>query len=158
MSVVLTRRSQINVRYAPGIERAVKAAVAALTESQLMKLNESLLNAKYSQKQESEADDYGYDFLKEHGKNPWGMVDAFEKMQKLEQQSGNSGGYLRQMFSDHPDTAARIEHMTERCEADGISRTGTYKTRNNSGKTVRETKPTKKKSAPKTNRTISVTF
>lgn len=132
--------------------------MAALTESQLMKLSESLLNAKYSQKQESEADDYGYDFLKEHGKNPWGMVDAFEKIQKLEQQSGNSGGYLRQMFSDHPDTAARIEHITERCEADGISRTGTYKTRNNSGKTVRETKPTKKKSAPKTNRTISVTF
>lgn len=36
---------------------------AALTESQLGSLTQSLVNAKYSQKQESEADDCGYDFL-----------------------------------------------------------------------------------------------
>lgn len=34
---------------------------AALTESQLGSLTQSLVNAKYSQKQESEADDCGYD-------------------------------------------------------------------------------------------------
>ena len=36
---------------------------AALTESQLGGLTQSLINAKYSQKQENEADDCGYDFL-----------------------------------------------------------------------------------------------
>ena len=46
---------------------------AALTESQLGSLTESLVNAKYSQKQESEADDCGYDFLVAKGRNPWGM-------------------------------------------------------------------------------------
>ena len=56
---------------------------AALTESQLGTLGESLINAKYSQKQENEADNCGYDFLKAHGRNPWGMVMAFEKFQKM---------------------------------------------------------------------------
>ena len=36
---------------------------AALTDSQLGELGESLLNATYSQKQESQADAYGYEFL-----------------------------------------------------------------------------------------------
>ncbi len=43
---------------------------AALTESQLGSLGQSLLNAKYSQKQEKEADDCGYDFLVSKGRNP----------------------------------------------------------------------------------------
>lgn len=143
--------------------------MAALTESQLVKLSESFVNAKYSRKQETEADDYGYDFLKAHGKNPWGMVGAFEKMQQLEQRSGGSSGYLRKMFSDHPDTAARIEHMTERCEADGIARPGqtnrrktTPKARQNQIQTFPQSTPSQtrptKKSAPKTTRTISVDF
>lgn len=41
---------------------------AALTESQLGDLGEGLINATYSQKQEREADDYGYEFLKKAGK------------------------------------------------------------------------------------------
>lgn len=95
---------------------------AALTESQLMTLSQSLIDAKYSQKQESEADDYGYDFLKSHGKNPWGMVQAFEKFQDMEQQSGASSSYISKMFSSHPETTARIKRMSERCVKDGIAR------------------------------------
>ena len=95
---------------------------AALTESQLGQLGESLVNAKYSQKQEKEADDYGYDFLKSHGKNPWGMVMAFEKFQKMEAEAGAQSTYINRMFSSHPETAARIKAMTERCEKDGIAR------------------------------------
>ncbi len=95
---------------------------AALTESQLMALSQSLIDAKYSQKQESEADDYGYDFLKSHGKNPWGMVQAFEKFQDMEQQSGASSSYISKMFSSHPETTARIKRMSERCQKDGIAR------------------------------------
>ena len=57
---------------------------AALSDSQLGTLTQSLINAKYSQKQENEADDCGYDFLVSKGKNPWGMVMAFEKLQAME--------------------------------------------------------------------------
>ena len=51
---------------------------AALTESQLGDLGSALINAKFSQKQEKEADDCGYEFLVSNGRNPWGMVMAFE--------------------------------------------------------------------------------
>lgn len=97
---------------------------AALTESQLGVLGESLVNAKFSQKQEKEADNYGYDFLKNHGKNPWGMVMAFEKFQKMEEDAGSSAksSYINKMFSSHPETTARIKAMTERCEKDNIAR------------------------------------
>lgn len=108
---------------------AVKDAVAstggvasALTESQLGTLGEALINAKYSQKQEKEADDCGYDFLKANGRNPWGMVKAFEKMQTMEEQSGASSSYVTKMFSSHPETKERIRRMTERCEKDGYTR------------------------------------
>ena len=95
---------------------------AALTDSQLGQLSESLINAKYSQKQEKEADDYGYQFLKSHGKNPWGMVQAFEKFQKMEAEAGASSSYINKMFSSHPETKERIKRMTERCTKDGIAR------------------------------------
>ena len=95
---------------------------AALTESQLGTLGESLINAKYSQKQEKEADDCGYDFLKSKGKNPWGIVMSFEKLQKLEGDAGSKQSYITKMFSSHPETQARIDAMTKRCEKDGIPR------------------------------------
>lgn len=95
----------------------------ALTSSQLGQLGESLAGAKYSQKQEKEADDYGYDFLKKYGKNPWGMVSAFEKMSAMEQNQGaGNSSYIQKMFSSHPDTQERIKRMSKRAEKDGIAR------------------------------------
>ncbi|MDE6039272.1 MAG: M48 family metalloprotease, partial [Paramuribaculum sp.] len=106
---------------------AVKDALAAsngtlakLSDSQLGDLSASLIGAKYSQKQEKEADNCGYDFLVAHGKNPWGMVMAFEKFLNME--SGAQSSYINKMFSSHPDTKSRIEAMTKRCNKDGFKR------------------------------------
>ena len=106
---------------------AVKDAVsatggkaAALTDSQLGTLGQSLISAKYSQKQEKEADDCGYDFLVANGRNPWGMVKSFEKLQNLE--GGTKSTTVQKMFSSHPETKERIERMTKRCEKDGYER------------------------------------
>lgn len=95
---------------------------AALTESQLGTLGESLINAKYSQKQEAEADDCGYDFLVKNGRNPWGIVMSFEKLQSLEGDGSQKSSAVTKMFSSHPETKARIEKMTKRCVADGYER------------------------------------
>ncbi|MCH5326122.1 MAG: M48 family metallopeptidase [Duncaniella sp.] len=100
---------------------ATSNKVAALTDSQLGELSTSLMGASYSRKQETEADDFGYDFLKQNGKNPWAMVLAFEKMQQLEAQGGTPSR-LTKMFSSHPDTKARIENMTKRAQKDKIAR------------------------------------
>ena len=93
---------------------------AALSDSQLGTMTQSLINAKYSQKQENEADDFGYDFLVSKGKNPWGMVMAFEKLQTME--GNRKSSYITKMFSSHPETKARIEKMTKRCVKDNYPR------------------------------------
>ena len=101
---------------------AANSKVAALTDSQLGKLGESLIGAKYSQKQEKEADNCGYDFLVSKGRNPWGMVMAFEKFLEMEQSASAKMSYADKMFSSHPETKARIEAMTKRCNKDGYTR------------------------------------
>lgn len=93
--------------------------LAALSDSQLGTLGEAFAGAKYSQNQEKEADDFGYDFLKSHGRNPMGMVNAFKKLQSM-QGGGVQSSYLSKMFSSHPDTAERIRRMTERAKKDKL--------------------------------------
>ena len=100
---------------------STSTTVAALTDSQLGAIGSAMLDAKFSRDQESEADDYGYNFLVKGGKNPWGMVMSFEKLQKLSNGSGQGGG-LSNLFSSHPDTATRIARMTQRCNTDGYKR------------------------------------
>ncbi|WP_300726154.1 M48 family metallopeptidase [uncultured Bacteroides sp.] len=96
---------------------------AALTDSQLGDLGEALVNSTYSQKQEKDADDYGYEFLKKCGKNPWSMALAFKKLKQLEEEAGaKKDSKLKQLFSTHPDLDARIKRMEERATADGIEK------------------------------------
>lgn len=96
--------------------------VATLTDSQLGALGEVILNAKFSRDMESEADDYGYNYLCEAGKNPWVMVQSFEKMEKLSGESQSQTSTVANLFSSHPNTADRIEHITQRCLNDGYKR------------------------------------
>ena len=95
--------------------------VATLTDSQLGALGESLASAKYSRKHEDEADDYGYEFLKSHGKNPLAMALAFKKLQQMEQEAGASKtSKINQLFSSHPALDKRIERMEKRAAKDGL--------------------------------------
>ncbi|HBI11415.1 M48 family metallopeptidase [Franconibacter pulveris] len=100
---------------------AVRAAAASaggivgsLSQSQLGALGEQLVNAQFSQRQESEADDYSYDLLRKRGINPLGLATSFEKLAQQE------AGRQSSMFDDHPASAARAEHIRERMAADGI--------------------------------------
>ncbi len=95
---------------------------AQLTESQLGSLGEALITANYSQKQEREADDYGYEFLKKTGKNPWAMALSFRKLKQLQEEAGaKKSSKLNQLFSTHPDLDTRIKRMEERATAEGIA-------------------------------------
>lgn len=96
---------------------------ATLTDSQLGDLGEALVNATYSQKQERAADDYGYEFLKKAGKNPWAMALSFQKLKKLQEEAGaQKNSKLNQLFSTHPDLDTRIKRMEERATKDGIEK------------------------------------
>ena len=97
--------------------------LGTLSDSALGQLGEAYVTSKFSQKQENEADDCAYDFLVLKQKNPWGMVMAFEKFDKMEQ-AGNAAGatYITKMFSSHPETKERIAHITARCVKDNYQR------------------------------------
>lgn len=93
----------------------------ALTESQLGDLGEALVNATYSQKQERDADDYGYEFLKKAGKNPWAMALSFKRLKQMEEEARvQKSSKFNQLFSTHPDLDARIERMENRATSEGI--------------------------------------
>ena len=94
---------------------------AQLSESQLGDLGEALVNARYSQQQERDADDYGYEYLKQTGKNPWAMALSFRRLKQLEEEAGVAkGSKLNQLFASHPDLDVRIKRMEDRATAEGI--------------------------------------
>lgn len=88
--------------------------VGSLSQSQLGDLGEKLVNSQFSQRQESEADDYSYDLLRKRGINPSGLATSFEKLAKLE------AGRQSSMFDDHPASAERAQHIRDRMATDGI--------------------------------------
>lgn len=98
---------------------STSSKVANLTDSQYGALGAALASSKFSRKQETAADDYGYDFLKSNGKNPAAMALAFQRLQAFEQQAGAQTNMVNQLFSSHPDIAKRIKHMVDRCKKDG---------------------------------------
>jgi putative metalloprotease len=93
---------------------------AAVSDSFVGELSSMALTAKHSRQHETEADDYGYNFLKKSGKNPWAMGLAFKKMKQLSE-SKNKSRYevLLNAFSSHPDFDKRIERMKQRAKKDG---------------------------------------
>lgn len=94
---------------------------AQLSDSQLGDLGEALANATYSQKQERDADDYGYEFLKSAGKNPWAMACSFRRLKQMQEEAGaQKSSKINQLFSTHPDLDVRIKRMEERAMAEGI--------------------------------------
>lgn len=118
-----TKNAMKNALRTAALKDAVASAgsrIAALTDSQLGVLGEAVVNAKYSQKQESNADDYGYDFLKSHGKNPLVLCLAFQKLQSLEKNSSTSS-LVQSLFSSHPDTQKRIKDIEKRAFKEGYA-------------------------------------
>ena len=98
---------------------AGKDAVAAntgsagkvLTDSQLGKFIEDVLNAKFSRNDESAADEYGFNFMVRHGHDYHAMESAFSKLAEL---SGDDG--KRSLKATHPGAAERAKAAKERAD------------------------------------------
>jgi len=93
---------------------------AALSDSQLGQLSEQIANSSFNRKQESAADNYGYEFLKKQNINPWHMAAAFEKLNELS--GGAKQSFTQKLMSSHPDTPKRVEEMSKKAEKDGFQR------------------------------------
>jgi Zn-dependent protease with chaperone function len=66
----------------------------------------ALIQARYSQQFERQADDYGAELLRQHGLSPALLADALERLSKLKPEA-SGGGYL----ASHPPTEERISHL-----------------------------------------------
>lgn len=93
---------------------------AAVSDSYLGDIASVALSAKHSRYHETQADDYGYDFIKKSGKNPWAMGLAFIKLKELSlQEDCNKYAKLLEAFSTHPNFDERINRMREKAKKDG---------------------------------------
>jgi putative metalloprotease len=102
MQVAYTATAARSVAGATG-----NSAVAALSSSQLGELGEKLVNAQFSQAQETAADDFAFDLLTKNKANTKALVTAFEKLAKLD-------GGKSSMFGSHPGSEARAKHIEDR--------------------------------------------
>jgi putative metalloprotease len=93
---------------------------AAISDTYLGGITSAALSAKHSRYHETQADDYGYEFLKKCGKNPWAMGMAFKKLKAISQKKERSK-YEKwlEAFSSHPDFDERIERIRQNAEIDG---------------------------------------
>lgn len=89
--------------------------VSALTDSQLGDLAESLGNAQFSQKQENQADAYGFELLKKMGKDSSNMALSLGQLLKLQEEAGSpENSKFNKLFSSHPDLKKRIETLNKK--------------------------------------------
>ena len=77
-------KKAMQVAYATSAARTVASSAGgvagALSGSQLGDFSEKLINAQFSQTQESAADDYSFDLQKKKNLDPSGLVTAFNKL------------------------------------------------------------------------------
>lgn len=95
---------------------AVGAAgsVGAVTQAMLGNITQSYLNAQFSQKQEFKADEYGFEFSVQNGRNPYSMANALSKLVK---EGSAPASKLSQRFASHPDSALRAQKMRAKADA-----------------------------------------
>ena len=88
--------------------------VGQLAGTVLGDISEAYVNAQFSQKQESNADEYGFQFTVDHGLDPYSMARSLEKLNSLS--SGQQASTLAKMFSSHPDSAERAAKMRKKAD------------------------------------------
>ena len=84
---------------------AASGAVRALSDTELGEMANAMLEAKHSKKQESQADEYAYNFMKKHGYDVVAVYTAFKKMALLS--GGDTQSKFQKMMSSHPDSEKR---------------------------------------------------
>lgn len=103
-----TKKSMQTAYAASAVRKGVASqggVAGTIAASELGGLVEKLINAQFSQSEEQEADDYGFQFMKKHGYQTKSAVSALTKLADL----GGSHGFL----SSHPAPDKRAERMRQ---------------------------------------------
>lgn len=92
--------------------------IATVTDSQLGQIGSAMIDSKHSRKQESEADDFAYEFMKKNGYDVNAVESAFSILAKMSE--GTQSDFLTKMMSSHPDSKERSENARKKAEKDGL--------------------------------------
>lgn len=82
-----------------------------LADTEMGDFMENMLNAQFSQSNESESDSYGFDFMVKHNFDYHAMEGAFKKLAELSDDGGKGS-----LMSSHPGSAKRAEKAKERAK------------------------------------------
>lgn len=107
-----------NAYLASAARNAASAAggvVGKLSDSELGDVASAFMDAKFSQKQEYAADEYGFEFAVKHGFSPYGMANGLNKLVELSK--GEKASAIQKMFSSHPDSEKRAAKMKEKADS-----------------------------------------
>ena len=111
------RDAMKNAYLASAARNAASAAggvVGKLSDSELGAVATAFMDAKFSQKQEYAADEYGFEFAVKHGFGPYGMANGLNKLVELSK--GAKASAIQKMFSSHPDSEKRAARMKEKAD------------------------------------------
>jgi putative metalloprotease len=100
--------AEARTAYLTSAASKVAASEGGLGAKVLAELGEKLINAQFSQAQESESDAYGVEFMKRHKYKLSAAESAMRKLAKLE---GSSTG--SKLFSSHPGASERADEIHE---------------------------------------------
>ena len=78
----------------------------------------SMVGASFSRSQESDADDYSYEFLKKNNYSVMALATSFEKLEKLSEGAKQNG--VDKLMSSHPDSGKRAKRVRDRAKKDGL--------------------------------------
>ena len=85
------------------------------SDSKVGDMAQALAGAQYSQKQEYEADEFGFQFCIDNGRDPYGMSNSLNKLLQLSESEAKSSKFM-QMFSSHPETQKRADRVKEKAD------------------------------------------
>lgn len=81
-------------------------------------LGDELANNAYSRRQETQADEKAYQFCIDNGVDPFAMYRALNVLMEIGDDN-EEHTVLSNMFSSHPDTVKRANHIKQLAEKDG---------------------------------------
>jgi len=110
-----TRRAYMSAA-ARDMVSSVGGAVGVISSSLIGDVAESLVSAQHSQRQEYQADEYGFKFAVKYGHDKYSMYRALNKLLDLSGGSSTSG-LLAKSFSSHPATDKRAAKVKAKADA-----------------------------------------
>lgn len=128
---------------------AVNTTAGAISTGFLGDLGQQLASAAYSRRQETQADETAFQFCVANGVDPYAMYHALNVLLQLGGDTGTQGT-VTQMFSSHPDTQKRANHIKELAEAAGYKMTTSGSANNITTTTTTTTTTTPKNNKGKT--------